>query len=110
MPRPTQPSALLKALVVVVGLGLLALLVHTVFGAGGYVDLRRQQAELQELKKKVDSLEGENRRLLEEIKQLRDNPEAIERVARENLRMAKPGETIITLPKEERKADDDSRE
>ena len=102
MPVRRQATPLVKALVVIVGLGLIALLVHTIYGEGGYMDLRRQLAELEELRQRTETLEEENRRLMEEIKDLRDNPDAIERVARENLKMAKPGETIITIPEKEK--------
>jgi cell division protein FtsB len=103
MPVRETASPWLKFFVVVVGLGLLALVVHTLFGQGGYMDLQKRQAEVDQLKEKVESLENENRRLTGEIKELKTDPEAIERVAREQLKMARPGETVITLPEKEEK-------
>ena len=106
MPVHSKPSPLLKFFVVVVGLGLIALVVHTVFGAGGYVDLQKRDAELQRINEKVEDLEKENRRLTGEVKSLKNDPAAIERVAREQLKLVKPGEKIITLP--EKKPDKDN--
>ena len=108
MPVRRQATPLVKALVVIIGMALIALLVHTIYGEGGYMDLRRQRSEFEELQLRMETLEEENRRLAAEIKELRENPDAIERVARENLKMARPGETIITIP--ERKKDPPANE
>ena len=103
MPVRAKPTPWLKFLVVAVGLGLLALVVHSVFGEGGHMDLKAREAEYEQLNQQVDDLEKENRRLTDEVKQLRSDPDAIERVAREQLKMARPGETVVTLPKESEK-------
>ena len=94
VPRSRWPRLGL-ALVV---LALLALVVHTVFGEHGYLELRRQRQTLEEMEKEIQRLEEENRRLAEEIEALKKDPRAIERAAREQLKMARPGEKIITLP------------
>ena len=108
MPVRRQATPVVKVMVVIVGLALIALLVHTIYGEGGYMDLRSQRSEFEEWQRKIHTLEEENRRLAGEIKELRDDPDAIERVARENLKMAKPGETIITIP--EKKEDPPTKE
>jgi cell division protein FtsB len=87
-----------RVLLAVLGLGLLALVVHTVFGEKGYVSLRRQQQELERLQGEIQHLEEENRHLIEEIQTLKTDPRAVERVAREELKMARPGEKVIILP------------
>lgn len=97
-PRPSRWRRMGLALL---GLGLLVLVVHTLFGEQGYLALRRQQQRLQHLQQEIERLEEENRRLADEIKALKNDPEAIERVAREQLQMARPGEKVITLPSEE---------
>ncbi len=55
-------------------------------------NLRKKNQQLESLVRKDDL---ENRRLEGLIKQLQQNPKAVERVAREKLNLAKPGETII---------------
>jgi len=44
---------------------------------------------------KLRALMEENRRLAEENKKLKDDPVYIEKVARENLGLAKPGEVVV---------------
>ena len=99
MPVPPKTSSPRRRLLLaVVALGLLALVVHTLFGEHGYLALRRQQQELQRLESEIKRLEDENRRLTEEIQSLKTDPRAVERVAREELKMARPGEKVILLP------------
>jgi cell division protein FtsB len=87
-----------RLLLAAMGLGLLALAVHTLFGEQGYLALRRQQSEVERLEAEIQRLEDENRRLIEEIETLKTDPRAVERVAREELKMARPGEKVIILP------------
>ena len=98
--RPTPPSPWRRLLLAFLGLGLLALVVHTIFGQHGYLALRRERQEQERLQSEIERLKEENRRLAEEVEKLKSDPRAIERVAREELKMARPGEKIITLPPE----------
>jgi len=96
---PAKPTVTRRRLLLsLLGLGLLALAVHTLFGEHGYVALGRQQAETERLENEIKRLEEENRRLTEEIRALKTDPRAVERVAREALQMARPGEKVIILP------------
>lgn len=97
-PPAPRPSPWRRLLLALLGLGLLTLVVHTIFGEHGYLALRRQRQTLERLQSEIKRLEEENRRLAEEIDALKKDPQAIERVAREQLKMARPGEKIITLP------------
>ncbi len=98
MPVRRKPSPWRRFLLIVIGLGLFALVVHAVFGERGYLGLRSQRGVYERLKQEVRTLEEENQQLKEEIKALKSDPRAVERVAREELKMAKPGEVVITLP------------
>jgi cell division protein FtsB len=101
MPAPLKGGSLARrVLISLLGLALLALVVHTIFGGRGYLDLRKQQQEVEQLEAKIKQLEAENKRLLEEIQALKTDPRAVERVAREELKMARPGEKVIILPSE----------
>jgi cell division protein FtsB len=101
VPLPLQSvSPRRRLLLAAVGLALLALVVHTLFGEKGYLALRQQQQELKRVQKEIQRLEQENRRLVEEIQTLKTDPQAMERVAREQLKMARPGEKVIILPPE----------
>ena len=79
----------------------IALVVHEIFGQHGFLAMRRQQREAEALQQQLQRLQQENLELEKQIKALRSDPKAIERVAREQLRMARPGEIIYTLPDKE---------
>jgi len=80
------------------GLFLLALLVHDVFGAHGFLAMRRTRAEIERVQKDIDRINKENIQLAEEVKELKSDPRAIEKIAREDLGLAKDGEVIIKIP------------
>ncbi len=65
------------------GLFLLALLVHDVFGAHGFLAMRRTRAEIERVQKDIDRINKENIQLAEEVKALKSDPRAIEKIARE---------------------------
>jgi len=82
------------------GVGLLAAVLawHVVFGANGMVVYERKRAEYQKLQKQMQDLQAENQRLTESVKELKSDPKAIEKEAREQLRYARPGEVVYVLP------------
>ena len=80
------------------GLLLLALLVHDIFGTHGYLAMRRTQQEINKVKTNIEKLNKENVRLEEEVKDLKSDPRKIEKIARDELGLAKPGEVIIKIP------------
>lgn len=82
-----------------VGLVVLACLfaAHVIFGANGMLAYRNKRTEYKKLKQELRSLEDENRRLSGRIKELKSDPKAIEREAREQLRYTRPGEVVYVL-------------
>ena len=76
----------------------IALIVHNVFSQNGYLALRRQRKELQGLHQKIQQVKADNEQLERENRALKSNPAAIERLAREQYGLAKPGEKIYSLP------------
>jgi cell division protein FtsL len=74
------------------------LLVHDVFGTHGFLAMRRKQQELQKIKTEIERLNTENSALEGEVKDLKTDPQTIEKIAREELGQARPGEVIIKLP------------
>jgi cell division protein FtsB len=76
----------------------IGLIVHDVFGENGYLALRRQHRDVKALREQIQQLNLENEQLEQQIKALKSDPKAIERLAREQMRMARPGELIYTLP------------
>jgi cell division protein FtsB len=82
----------------ILGLFVLALVVHDVFGTHGFIAMRRTQVEIERVRKDIDRLNSENVQLGDQVKALKSDPHAIERIAREELQRAKPGEVIIRVP------------
>lgn len=68
------------------------------FGQGGFIQLGGYRAQLLELQRTNQRLLQENQRILERIQRLKEDPGEIERIAREEYNMARPGDIIITLP------------
>jgi cell division protein FtsB len=82
----------------ILALFVLALIVHDVFGAHGFIAMRRKQSEILQVQKDIDRLNSENRELGQQVRALKSDPHLIEKIAREELQHAKPGEVIIRVP------------
>jgi cell division protein FtsB len=74
------------------------LFLHDVFGTHGFVAMHRKQQEIQKVKTDLDRLNKENSDLELDVKNLKTDPHTIEKIAREELGQARPGEVIIKLP------------
>ena len=94
-------AALYRNGILVLLLVSIALLIHNVFGHNGYLAARQQQKELQTLQQKKLQLQQENAQLEKENRALKSDPAAIERKAREDMHLVKPGEKIYTVPDKE---------
>src|SRR5215472_17278948 len=79
-----------------------ALVVHEIYGEHGYLALRREKREYDSLQQEVRPLQEENQQLERRIEALKSDPKAIERVARDQMHMARPGERIYTLPEKDK--------
>ncbi len=80
--------------------GVLAVLLGAaVFGENGVLHLRRLRAEVEALHRDVQTLEAENERLSRAIGELRSDPAAVERIAREELGLVRPGERVLRFPR-----------
>lgn len=77
---------------------LVLVLMHTIFGPYGFLSMRRSQHEIEKLRQEIDQLDKENEQLTGEIRALQSDPAAIEKVAREDMGLARPGEMIFRLP------------
>jgi cell division protein FtsB len=77
---------------------IVALVVHDIFGAHGFIAMRRTQSEIQRVKDDLERLNKENLELGDQVRALKSDPRLIEKIAREDLQRAKPGEIIIRIP------------
>ncbi|HET8924946.1 MAG TPA: septum formation initiator family protein [Candidatus Acidoferrum sp.] len=80
------------------GLLILLLMVHDIFGTHGYLAMRRTQNEIKKVNADLQQLNKENMQLEQEVRELKTDPHKIEKIARDELGLAKPGEVIIKIP------------
>jgi cell division protein FtsB len=83
---------------VLLGLIVLVLVVHDIFGTHGFLAMRRTQSEIKKVQADLDQLNKENLQLEQEVRELKTDPHKIEKIARDELGLAKPGEVIIKIP------------
>jgi len=82
-----------------IGLLVLVLVVHDIFGAHGYLAMRRTRQEIKKVTRDLDQLNKENSELEQEVRELKTDPHKIEKIARDELGLARPGEVIIKIPR-----------
>lgn len=83
---------------VILCLVIFLLLLQDVFGTHGVMAMRRSQKQAVDIKQEIERLTEENQKLEERVKALKSDPEAIERIARDEMGLAKPGEYIFKIP------------
>ncbi len=81
------------------GLLVLVLVVHDIFGTHGYLAMRRTQQEIKKVTADLEQLNKENLQLEREVRELKTDPRKIEKIARDELGLARPGEVIIKIPR-----------
>jgi cell division protein FtsB len=82
----------------ILGVALFALLVHDIFGTHGFIAMRRTQKEIEQIRDEIGRINNENKSLADQVNSLKTDPKAIERIAREEMGLARPGELIYKLP------------
>jgi cell division protein FtsL len=96
---PTDAGAFLRRNArQILGIALFALLVHDVFGPHGFIAMRRTQKEIEQIRQQIDKVNDENKSLTEQVNSLKSDPKSIERIAREEMGLARPGELIFKIP------------
>ena len=93
----------MKGLLVRIALGVfglltIAVLVLTVFNDKGLLQVRNQSKKLTTVQDEITTVDAENKQLTKEIQALRSDPTTIERLAREELKLVKPGEIVLVSP------------
>ncbi len=68
------------------------------YGSGGFVELDRTRSELNQLELENQQLREINRHKAQQLERIKSDPEELERILREKLDYARPGDVIITLP------------
>lgn len=78
-------------------IALIALVVGSLFGDRGMLQLVAQRERAEALQQQIEELRAENVALAADIIALKSDPRAIERLAREELGLARPGETEFVI-------------
>src|ERR1700722_7371620 len=87
-----------RNLSVLLGLGLLWLLVQDVFGTHGVLAMRRSKKEAADIQAEINRLESENCSMEQGVEKLKSDPQTIERIARDEMGLAKPGKFFFHRP------------
>jgi cell division protein FtsB len=95
---PRSPAIRKKIFVIGVACLFLIMIVTSLFGKKGVMDLRRARRNLAALETRVKALESEKLKLESEIDRLEKDPRAVEKPAREKLGLVKPGEKVVVIP------------
>lgn len=74
------------------------LFLHDIFGAHGFLAMRRTKLEIERVQKEISTLNSENLELSDEVHALKTDPHKIESIARDELGMVKTNEIIIKIP------------
>lgn len=83
------------------GAVVLALLLgyYVVAGQNGLRVYEGKRNEHQKLQKQIEALQQQNAQIQQQIHALKNDPDTIEREARERLHYARPDEVIVTIPR-----------
>lgn len=95
-PPPAQAPSAVRPLLMAAAVLLVVLLAAA--GLKSYRDLDQARQHESELQQRIRSTEQSVDRLKHRVERLGKDPAALERVAREELGMVKPGEVLIILP------------
>jgi cell division protein FtsB len=74
------------------------LFTHVLFASNGMVVYRAKRSEYQTLQKEIERLQQDNGQFSGQIDQLKNDPQRIEKEAREQFHYARPGEVIYVAP------------
>lgn len=95
---PASPAFRKKIFILGIASLFLIIIVTSLFGKKGVLDLRRARRNLAAFETRVRVLEAEKVRLEAEIDRLEKDPRAVEKPAREKLGLVEPGEKVVVIP------------
>ena len=104
-PIKSKISSVEKLVMIVLLLAAAVVIIAAVFGKHGLLTYMELNARYQTMQDEVARLKEDNQRLKTEIGALKSDPDAIERVAREELGMIKPGEVLYRIKKKDELAE-----
>lgn len=91
-------GVIVRIAVGVFGLLTVAMFLLAVFNEKGVLQVHAQATKLSTIQTDIEKLDAENKQLSAEIQALRSDPATIEKLAREELKLVKPGEIVLVSP------------
>ena len=96
--RSLTQGVIVRIALAVFGLLTVAMLLLAVFNEKGALQVHAQADKLGAIESEIKRVDAENQQLSLEIQALRTDPAAIEKLAREELKLVKPGEVVLVSP------------
>jgi cell division protein FtsB len=91
-------GVIVRIALAVFGLLTVAMLLLAVFNDRGLIQVQARATKLSTIESDVSKLDAENKQLTNDIQALRSDPSTIEKLAREELKLVKPGEIVLVTP------------
>ena len=96
-------KSLMQGVIVRIALGVfglltLAMLLLAVFNDKGALQVRAQAKKLSAIETEISNIDAENKQLNADSQALRNDRTTIEKFAREELKLVKPGEIVVVTP------------
>jgi cell division protein FtsB len=91
-----------KGFLMLIALLILIVILTFFFGDSGIVEIISTQNRISDLEAQIQELENEKKRLENEIRELIDNPLALEKRAREKLWLMKKNEKVVVIVKDKK--------
>ena len=91
-------GVIVRIALAVFGLLTVAMLLLAVFNDRGLLEVQAQARKLSAIESDISKLDAENKQLTTDIQALNGDPATIEKFAREELKLVKPGEIVIVTP------------
>src|SRR6266705_119781 len=98
--RSLMQGVMVRIALGVFGLLTVAMLLLAVFNDQGALQVHARAKKLAAIESDISRLDSENKQLSTDIEELNTDPNAIEKIAREELKLVKPGEIILVTPPE----------
>ena len=83
---------------ILAGVVLCLLLLLAIASLGSYRDLTAARERRQQLQQRIEDTRLRNQQLRHRIERLENDPSSLERVAREQYKMQRPGDVVIIFP------------
>ena len=93
--RQQLPNTHVKTLLLLSSLFLVVMLALAIWGDHGVLKMWHKQAEIRQLAAEITTIEQENKRLEGKIDRLQNDMHYIEKIAREELGLVRPGELVF---------------